>query len=173
MFWETRFEMLLQAWWGFFDKKWVTAQEIIDFANDEVRMGVPDWEHGRSVFNRWMALRGAVNNLAATKISGCDLDSILDEVKDKVAFNFLVERDGSCVQPMKWRILWQDPGKMSLEEYKDFRAKMEEAGSRIDPATAEVYQSWGDPFDPHEVEDFPPESQTSEKLYWARSCFFF
>src|SRR5215470_14766711 len=124
------FEMLLQAWWGFFDKKWVTAQEIIDLANDEAKMGVLDWEHGRIVFYRWMAIRGALDNLAATKINGCDLDSILDEVKGKVAFNFLVERDGSCDQPVKWRILWQDPGEMSLEEYNNFRAKMGDAGSK-------------------------------------------
>ena len=30
--------MLLQAWWGFFDEKCVTSQEVIDLANDEASM---------------------------------------------------------------------------------------------------------------------------------------
>src|SRR4051812_4992422 len=110
------FEMLLQAWWGLFEKKWVTAKEIIDLANDEAFMReryegaprAPDWGDETQKLYPWLGLRCALDNLAAKKISGDDLDSVLDEVKNKIVFNFLVERDGSRAQPLKWRVLLQD-----------------------------------------------------------------
>jgi hypothetical protein len=96
---------LLQAWWGFFDEKWVTTQEIVDLANDEAKMGRPDWEHGIEVFYRWMMLRGALDNLGRMKIrNGCDLESILDEVKNKIIYGFVIERDDSSL----WRVVKQE-----------------------------------------------------------------
>ncbi len=114
---ERMFAMLLQAWWGFFDEKCVTSQEVVDLANDEASMRSRyegalcdgEWEHEkRLIFYQWIALRTALGYFAVTKITGGDLDSILDEVKNEGVDNLVVERDGSCVQPVKWRIIKQE-----------------------------------------------------------------
>jgi hypothetical protein len=166
--------MLLQAWWWeFFHEKYVTSQEIIDLANDEATMDVPERVQGREGHYRsisWMVLRSVLDNLEIR--NGCDLDSILDEVKNKVVFNFLVERDGSCLQPMKWRVIKQEHEyrRMTDEEREAFLAERKEAGLKIDPATAEVDWSYEQTLDPYGIDpDLPEELQQVGRQYFART----
>jgi hypothetical protein len=171
--------ILLQAWWGFFDEKCVTSQEVLDLANDEASMRArydallaTSCENERQKLYQWFALRGALDHLAATKITGGDLDNILDEMKNEVVGNFVVERDGSCVQPVKWRVVKQEREyrRMTDDERETFLAARKEAGLKIDPATAEVHWSYGQTLDPYGIDrDLPEELQQVGRQYFART----
>ena len=165
--------ILLQVWWWeFFREKYVTSQEIIDLANDKT-MGVPDRMHASEEYffrpTCWIVLRAVLDKLEIR--NGCDLDSVLDEVKNEVLDNFVVERDGSCVQPVKWRVKQvREYRRMTDEERDAFLAARKEAGLKIDPATAEVDWSYEQALDPYGIDpDLPKALYQVGRQYFARA----
>lgn len=141
---------LLRAWRNWFANNWVTAEQVIDCL-------------------RHVDDRDLLHQIGIKSGDADELSRRLDEIRNKLIYNFVVKRDLPHMQPVKWRVLLQDTRvKITAEEQSDFLAVRKDAGSKIDPTTAEVYQSWGDYFDPYEI--FGPSSSTSyQKLYWARS----
>jgi hypothetical protein len=60
--------------------------------------------------------------------------------------------------------------KMTEQELKEFRSIREEAGLKIDPATAEVNWEWAQVADPYGIRpDLPREYQQVGRVYFARS----
>jgi hypothetical protein len=161
--------LLLFFWCEFFDEKCVTSQEVIDLANDEEMMGDPD-VHKKEVFLRWTGLRATLDILQVR--NSCDLDRILEEVKGEEIYNFLVERDGSCAPPMKWRAVKQEHEYRMItdEEREAFLAARKEAALKIDAATAEVSWSYEQTLDPYGIyPDLPPELRQTGREYFARA----
>ena len=166
--------MLLQVWWWeFFREKYVTSQEIIDLANDEATIGVPEGMHASvKYFYRptcWVALRVVLDKLEIR--SACGLDSILDQLKNDVIDNFVVERDGSCARPVKWSVKQvREYRSMTDEERAAFLAARKEAGLKIDPATAEVDWSYEQTLDPYGIDpDLAKELYQVGRQYFARA----
>jgi hypothetical protein len=146
---------LLRIWRNWFGNSWVTAEQVIDCL-------------------RHIDHRDLLHQVGIKSGDADELNRRLDEMRNKVIYNFVVKRDLPYMQPVKWRVLLQDNRvKITAEERNDFMAVRKEAGLKIDPATAEVDCSRGNYFDPYGIighKNLPLECQDDwTKLYWARS----
>ena len=56
-----------------------------------------------------------------------------------------------------------------VKEVEQFLAARRQAGSLIDPATADVYWEWAQMLDPYGVLNLPDECQCVGRLYFAKS----
>ncbi|MBV8737636.1 MAG: hypothetical protein JO007_10330 [Alphaproteobacteria bacterium] len=174
------FYALLPGWWGSFRERWVAAEEIIDLANEDrekmLRMKeVIANEDGEKMlrmkhgFYDWIALRVGLEGFGIK--SHDELDRLLDEVKNDVLYGFMIKRDESCMQPVKWRLIKQEiECEMTDEERNQWLAARKEAGLKIDPATAEVDWSYEQTLDPYGIyPDLPEECRQTGREYFARA----
>ena len=149
------FAQLLRMWRSWFVNNWVTAEQVIGYL-------------GR------LDDRDLLKQLGIASGDHDELNRRLDEIRDKLIYNFVVKRDLPYMQPVRWRVLLQDNRfKSTDEERNDFLELRKQAGLKIDPESAEVEQFWGNGFDPYGIfgDDLPRECRGygSIKLYWARS----
>lgn len=141
---------LLRSWRNWFGDSWVTAEQVIDCFRQ-----VDD--------------RDLLHQVGIKTGDTDELSRRLDEVRNRVIYNFIVKRDLPYKQPVRWRVLLQDSRVKIAEEQDDFIAVRKEAGSKIDPATAEVYWHWGQVLDPYGIHELRSEESCVGRQYFARS----
>ena len=143
---------LFRIWRNWFGKNWFTTEDAIRCLDRP-------------------ADRDLLRQAGIESEDGDELSRRLDELRNRVIYNFVVKRDAPYMQPVKWRILLQDNRiKVSAEEQHDFVEVRREAGLKIDPATAEVDWSYEQTLDPYGIDpDLPEELQQVGRQYFARA----
>jgi hypothetical protein len=56
-----------------------------------------------------------------------------------------------------------------MTDHTQFYAAKKEAGSKIDPRTAETRWGWGQELDPYNLGDLPEECYSINRVYFARA----
>jgi hypothetical protein len=142
---------LLRTWRKYFGDNWFTAELAVKCL----------WTP---------ADRDLLRQFGIETGNGDELNRRLDNVRNKVVYNFVVKRNLPYMQTVEWRVLLQDNRvDITDEERSDFIAVRKDAAMKIDPMTAEVTCSRGDPRDPYGFCGDDLESLTMKWLLFARA----